>query len=83
MIFENGRVRSGAGRIDNPDVTIFYKDKKTLAELFGKNPEESLDYLLTNEMSYTGNMAYLVFAMDHDSRATGESRFRNVEVYEE
>ena len=59
MIFENGRVRSGAGRIENPDVTIFYKDKKTLAELFGKNPEESLDYLLTNEMSYTGNMAYL------------------------
>ncbi|MFP4039000.1 MAG: pyruvate formate lyase family protein [Desulfosudaceae bacterium] len=59
MIFENGRVRTGSGRIDSPDVTVFYKDRQTLAEIFDKNPEESLDYLLTNDMSYTGNMAYL------------------------
>ena len=59
MIFDNGRVKTGTGSIDNPDVTIFYKDRATLARLFGKSPEESLDYLLTNEMSYTGNMSYL------------------------
>ncbi|MFO8049264.1 MAG: pyruvate formate lyase family protein, partial [Desulfosudaceae bacterium] len=59
MIFENGRVRTGRGRIDSPDVTVFYKDRSTLADIFDKNPEESLDYLLTNDMSYTGNMAYL------------------------
>ena len=40
-------------------MTISYKDKETLAKIYNKSPEESLDYLLTNEMSYTGNMAYL------------------------
>ena len=59
MIFENGKVRSGSGSIANPDTTVAYRDKETLARLFGKNPEESIDYLLTNEMSSTGNMSYL------------------------
>ena len=59
MIFDNGRVRSGSGVIDKPDAIIAYRDKPTLARLFGKDPSESTDYLLTNEMSSSGNMAYL------------------------
>ncbi len=59
MVFENGKVKTASGVIKDPDITIFYKDKETLAEIFDKNPEESLNYLLTNEMSYTGNMACL------------------------
>lgn len=59
VIFSKGKMRSGFGIVDNPNVTIFYKDKETLASIYNKSPEESLDYLLTNEMSYTGNMAYL------------------------
>ncbi|HEY9161385.1 MAG TPA: pyruvate formate lyase family protein [Desulfomonilia bacterium] len=59
MIFDNGKVRTGTGIIENPDTIIAYRDKETLARLFAKNPEESIDYLLTNEMSSTGNMSYL------------------------
>lgn len=59
MIFDNGKVRSGSGTIDKPDAVISYRDKETLARLFGKDPSESTDYLLTNEMSSAGNMAYL------------------------
>lgn len=59
MVFDHGRVRVRRGVAENPNVTVFYKDKETLARIFSKSPEESLDYLLTNEMSYTGNMAYL------------------------
>jgi len=59
VVFENGKMKTGKGIIQDPDITVFYKDKETLAKIYNKSPEESLDYLLTNEMSYTGNMAYL------------------------
>ena len=59
VIFKNGKMKSGFGTITNPHVTISYKDKETLAKIYSKSPEESLDYLLTNEMSYTGNISYL------------------------
>jgi pyruvate formate-lyase/glycerol dehydratase family glycyl radical enzyme len=59
VVFSNGKMKSGFGTTEKPHVTIFYKDKATLAKIYNKSPEESLDYLLTNEMSYTGNMAYL------------------------
>jgi len=59
VVFSNGKMKAGFGTVDDPNVTISYKDKETLAKIYNKSPEESLDYLLTNEMSYTGNMAYL------------------------
>ena len=59
LIFENGKMTVGDGTIDDPNVTIYYKDKETLAMLYDKSAEESLNYLLTNEMGYTGNMSYL------------------------
>ncbi len=59
VVFDKGKMRSGFGQIPDPDVTIYYKDRETLAKIYAKSPEESLDYLLTNEMSYTGNISYL------------------------
>lgn len=59
VIFENGKMTTGGGVIEKPNVTVSYKDKETLAKIYNKSPAESLDYLLTNEMSYTGNISYL------------------------
>ncbi|TFG20721.1 MAG: formate acetyltransferase [Promethearchaeota archaeon] len=59
LIFENGKMTVHEGTINDPNVTIYYKDKETLAKLYDKSAEESLNYLLTNEMGYTGNMSYL------------------------
>ena len=45
VILENGKMRTGKGVVDDPDITVFYKDKETLAKIYNKSPEESLDYL--------------------------------------
>ncbi len=59
VIFKDGKMSVAEGKIDDPNITIYYKDKETLANLYDKSAEESLDYLLTNEMGYIGNMSYL------------------------
>ncbi|MFX0070348.1 MAG: pyruvate formate lyase family protein [Candidatus Hermodarchaeota archaeon] len=59
LIFKDGKMSVHDGEIEDPNVTIYYKDKATLANLYDKSAEESLDYLLTNEMGYEGNMSYL------------------------
>ncbi|MFX1590166.1 MAG: hypothetical protein ACFFC1_18660, partial [Promethearchaeota archaeon] len=59
VIFKDGKMTVGEGIIEDPNITIYYKDKATLANLYNKSAEESLDYLLTNEMGYSGNMSYL------------------------
>jgi len=59
LIFKNGEVKSGDGEVENPNITIWFKDKEIMAKIWDKSPDESLNYLLTNEMSYTGNMSYL------------------------
>jgi formate C-acetyltransferase len=59
VTFENGVVSAGSGKIDAPDVTINYRDKPTMAQVWFKGGEETINRLLTNEMNYTGNMAYL------------------------
>ena len=59
VIFKDGKMTVADGKIDDPNITIYYKDKETLANLYNKSAEESLDYLLTNEMGYSGNMSYL------------------------
>ena len=59
VVFEDGKMMVHDGVIDDPNITIYYKDKETLAHLYDKSAEESLDYLLTNEMGYIGNMSYL------------------------
>ena len=59
VIFKDGKMTVTDGKIEDPNITIYYKDKETLANLYSKSAEESLDYLLTNEMGYIGNMSYL------------------------
>ena len=59
VIFKDGKMTVADGKIEDPNITIYYKDKETLANLYSKSAEESLDYLLTNEMGYAGNMSYL------------------------
>ncbi|MEX2722516.1 MAG: hypothetical protein Q6367_001370, partial [Candidatus Freyarchaeota archaeon] len=59
VVFKDGKMKVRDGVIDNPNITIYYKDKETMAKIWNKSPEESLNYLLTNEMNYVGNMAYL------------------------
>jgi len=59
VIFKDGKMTVADGKIEHPNITIYYKDKETLANLYSKSAEESLDYLLTNEMGYIGNMSYL------------------------
>jgi pyruvate formate-lyase/glycerol dehydratase family glycyl radical enzyme len=59
VIFNNGKMTVHEGKIEDPNITIYYKDDATLANLYNKSADESLDYLLTNEMGYTGNMSYL------------------------
>ncbi len=59
VIFKDGKMTVYDGKIDDPNITIYYKDKETLANLYDKSADESLDYLLTNEMGYDGNMSYL------------------------
>ncbi len=59
VVFKDGKMEVGEGKIENPNITIHYKDKATMAKLWDMSAEESLDYLLTNEMGYKGNMSYL------------------------
>jgi formate C-acetyltransferase len=59
LIFNNGEITTGEGKVEDPNITIFYKDKATLAETWNKSADETLEYLLDNRMSYNGNMTYL------------------------
>ena len=59
VIFKDGKMTVHDGKIEDPNITIYYNDKETLAKLYDKSADESLDYLLTNEMGYIGNMSYL------------------------
>ena len=59
VIFEDGKMDSGRGKIENPDTVIIYKDKPTMARVWSYSGDKSLELLLTNEMSFSGNMAYL------------------------
>ncbi|MBD3197574.1 MAG: formate acetyltransferase, partial [Candidatus Lokiarchaeota archaeon] len=59
LIFKDGNITTGEGKIDDPNITIIYKDTETLATTWNKSADETLEYLLDNSMSYKGNMCYL------------------------
>ena len=59
VIFDEGKMASGRGKIEKPDTIITYKDKPTMARVWSYSGDASLELLLTNEMSFSGNMAYL------------------------
>jgi len=71
LVFQDGTITAGEGKIDNPNITIVYKDKETLATTWNKSADETLEYLLDNSMSFIGNMTYLTRFSYLTSVATG------------
>jgi len=71
LVFNEGEISTGEGKIDDPNITIFYKNRATLAETWNKSADETLEYLLDNRMSYKGNMTYLTKFSYLTSVATG------------
>lgn len=71
LVFNEGEITTGEGKIDDPNITIFYKNRATLAETWNKSADETLEYLLDNRMSYKGNMSYLTKFSYLTSVATG------------
>ena len=83
VIFKDGKMSSGKGKIEDADTVIVYKDKPTIAKMWSKSGEETLDLLLTNEMSYSGNMAYLSrFSYLTGLLLSGKSTESNQEIQE-
>jgi len=71
LIFQDGEISTGEGKIEDPNITIYYKNRATLAETWNKSADETLEYLLDNRMSYKGNMTYLTKFSYLTSVATG------------
>ncbi len=58
-IFANNKMIVKRDEIDNTNVTVIFKDSKTLKGfLFNQNPD-IIGSILDNEISYTGNLNYL------------------------
>ena len=57
--FKDGTMKSGKGVIENPDLTLVYKDKDLMAAAISTSAEDTLDLLLSGDLYYTGNMAIL------------------------
>jgi hypothetical protein len=59
IIFHDGRMKVRTGAIENPDITVTFKDNKALKEfLFSENPD-LIGSITDNEISYVGNLNYL------------------------
>ncbi len=55
----NGKMRSGAGKIDHSDITLVYRNTEIMAKAWTASPEESLGMLLTGDLYYNGNLSCL------------------------
>ena len=53
-IFKDGKMKSGNGKIDDPDLTLVYRNKKILASAVSSG--SSLDKLLNGDLYLIGNM---------------------------
>lgn len=71
LVFNDGEINTGEGKIEDPQIVISYKNKALLAETWNKSADETLEYLLDNSMSYEGNMTYLTKFSYLTSIATG------------
>ncbi|MFX0102592.1 MAG: pyruvate formate lyase family protein [Candidatus Hodarchaeota archaeon] len=54
-IFKDGKMKSGKGKIENPDLTLVYRNKKILASAVSSG--SSLDKLLNGDLYLIGSMA--------------------------
>ena len=57
--YKDGRMKSGGGKIENPDIALFYRNTKIMAEAWTASPEDSLNMLLTGDLYYRGNLSCL------------------------
>ncbi|MEX2684393.1 MAG: pyruvate formate lyase family protein [Candidatus Sigynarchaeota archaeon] len=57
--FKNGKMRSGTGPIDHPDLVLEYSSKDIMANAIKYTPDISLDLLLSGDLEFVGNMATL------------------------
>ncbi len=59
MVFRDGTMKVRRGIPDNADLTIIYKSPEIIREFATLSPEDMLNYLLTNKVTFKGNLSYL------------------------
>lgn len=59
MVFKDGTMKVRHGIPDTADLTIIYKSPEIIREFATLSPEEMLNYLLTNKVTFKGNLSYL------------------------
>ncbi len=57
--FKDGKMRSGPGCIDRPNLVIKYSSKDIMANAIKYTPDISLDMLLSGDLEFVGSMAIL------------------------
>ena len=65
-VMAKGRMRVGWGGMERPEVTVTLKDRATMRKFFSPKTDP-LNMLLSAEMSFNGNLAYLA-RFDHLSK---------------
>ncbi len=59
MIFHDGKMKVRHGIPEKADLTIIYKSPGIIKEFATLSPEDMLNYLLTNKLTFKGNLSYL------------------------
>jgi len=56
VIFHEGKVSLSKVPIENPTITLIFKDSKDLAKLYRTSPQKTMTLLLRNRFRYEGNL---------------------------
>ncbi len=59
VVFHDGRMTVRRGVPAHADVTIVYRSPQVIREFATLSPEEMLNYLLTNKLTFRGNLSHL------------------------
>ncbi len=59
MVFRDGKMKVRHGIPEKADLTIIYKSPEIIKEFATLSPEDMLNYLLTNKLTFRGNLSYL------------------------
>ena len=59
MVFHDGKMKVRHGIPEKADLTIIYKSPEIIREFATLSPEDMLNYLLTNKLTFKGNLSYL------------------------
>jgi len=60
VVFKDGKMKSGTGKIDNPDLVMEYRNKDIMANAIKYSPDDSLDMVLSGDLDVIGNSAALL-----------------------